>query len=162
MVVRIVGSDPARSVAGVRVFFSVSVLIAGIVRVFFSVSVWISRVAISSFIGLGLSRLPIGSELEQWPRGTSGSASEVDLGFCSGSIGFLGLMVPHLCRPWVRASPSKLLPVCALTGGNLLLVADMLIRSFSHTQELKLGVITSLIGAPFLLIVVYRMRRTLI
>lgn len=68
----------------------------------------------------------------------------------TGSIGFVGLVVPHLLRPFVGAKPSHLLLPSALGGAALLLAADCLVRLLPG-QELKLGVVTALLGAPFFL-----------
>ena len=76
----------------------------------------------------------------------------------TGSIGFVGLVVPHLMRPLVGHRSKHLLPACALAGAILLLAADIVIRLVSLQAELKLGVATALIGAPFFLIKVLRMR----
>jgi iron complex transport system permease protein len=76
----------------------------------------------------------------------------------TGSIGFIGLIVPHVMRPIVGHRSARLLPACALAGAILLLAADIVIRLLSLTAELKLGVATSLLGAPFFLIKVLRMR----
>lgn len=76
----------------------------------------------------------------------------------TGSIGFVGLVVPHLMRPLVGHRSKLLLPACALAGAILLLAADIVIRLVSLQAELKLGVATALIGAPFFLIKVLRMR----
>ena len=77
----------------------------------------------------------------------------------AGAIGFVGLVVPHVLRPFVGHKPSALLPVSALGGAVLLLLADILVRVVTPGQELKLGVVTSLIGAPFFFALVVRMRR---
>ncbi|MBB3066044.1 FecCD family ABC transporter permease [Limibacillus halophilus] len=79
----------------------------------------------------------------------------------AGAIGFVGLVVPHLLRPFVGQRPSRLLPASLLGGGLLLLAADLVVRLFSNGQELKLGVVTALIGAPFFLWLVLRQRRAL-
>ncbi len=76
----------------------------------------------------------------------------------TGSIGFIGLVVPHLMRPLVGHRSVRLLPACGLAGAVLLLAADVFIRLISLQAELKLGVATSLIGAPFFLIKILRMR----
>lgn len=76
----------------------------------------------------------------------------------SGSIGFIGLVVPHLMRPLVGNEPGKLLAVSALAGAILLLAADSAVQLLSVHQELKLGVVTAMIGGPFFLMLVYRMR----
>jgi iron complex transport system permease protein len=76
----------------------------------------------------------------------------------TGSIAFVGLVVPHLLRPSVRYDPARLLPVSALGGAVLLLAADIVIRLVAVGQELKLGVATAIIGAPFFLWQVLRLR----
>ncbi len=76
----------------------------------------------------------------------------------SGNIGFIGLVVPHLMRPWVGHRPGRLLAASALAGALLLLLADLLVQWFPTTQELKLGVITALLGGPFFLHLVYSAR----
>ena len=67
----------------------------------------------------------------------------------SGVIGFVGLVVPHVLRPLVGHRPSALLPVSALGGAVLLLAADIAVRLLSPESELRLGVLTAMIGAPF-------------
>ena len=79
----------------------------------------------------------------------------------TGSIGFVGLMVPHLLRPLVKGDPSRLLPLSALGGAILLLWADLLVRVLPTSQELKVGVVTALVGAPIFLILLIRTRKTL-
>lgn len=76
----------------------------------------------------------------------------------SGAIGFIGLIVPHVLRPLVGNQPSKLLPVSALGGAALLLVSDIAIRVIAPERDLKLGVLTSLIGAPFFIWLVWSHR----
>jgi iron complex transport system permease protein len=76
----------------------------------------------------------------------------------TGSIGFVGLVVPHLMRPIVGHRSARLLPACALSGAILLLAADIVIRLLSLAAELKLGVATALLGAPFFLFKVLKMR----
>lgn len=78
----------------------------------------------------------------------------------TGSIGFVGLVVPHLLRPLVGHDARRLLWTSALGGALLLLAADIAIRLVTVGQELKLGVATALIGAPFFLWQVLRMRGT--
>jgi len=79
----------------------------------------------------------------------------------SGCIGFVGLMIPHLLRPLVKGDPAKLLPVSALGGALLLLWADVLVRVLPTGQELKVGVVTALVGAPVFLFLLIRTRRSL-
>jgi len=77
----------------------------------------------------------------------------------TGGIAFVGLVVPHLLRPLVAYSPSRLLPLSALGGAALLLLADIAVRSIPVGQELKVGVVTALIGAPFFLYLIMSMKR---
>ena len=77
----------------------------------------------------------------------------------TGAVGFVGLVAPHLLRPLVGHQPSQLLWSSAVAGAVLVLAADIAIRLIAVGPELKLGVVTSLIGAPFFLILVLRLRR---
>ena len=79
-----------------------------------------------------------------------------------GIIGFVGLMVPHLVRPFTDQRPSSLLGPSALGGALLLLVADCLCRVLPLSGgELRLGIALSLIGAPFFLRLLLRLRSEL-
>lgn len=80
----------------------------------------------------------------------------------AGAIGFVGLVVPHILRPLVGARPSRLLPASALGGAAVLLTADILVRVIAPGRDLKLGVLTAIVGAPFFLWLVYRTRRQLL
>jgi len=89
----------------------------------------------------------------------SGTAISVGAGTAViGGIGFIGLVVPHLLRPLVGHTPSRLLLASALGGGILLVAADILIRLLSSGVELKLGVLTAIIGAPFFLWLILKAR----
>ena len=79
----------------------------------------------------------------------------------AGNIGFVGLVVPHLLRPLVGQQPGRLLLVSALGGAALLLMADIAVRLIPSSSELKLGVVTALLGAPFFLYLLIRMRSSL-
>lgn len=79
-----------------------------------------------------------------------------------GSIGFVGLVVPHLLRPWVGHEPGKLLSVSALGGAILILLADALVRVLPVMAEVKLGVLTSLIGAPFFIFLIWKWRHQIV
>lgn len=75
----------------------------------------------------------------------------------AGAIGFVGIIAPHVVRPFVRHDPARVLVPSALLGGLILVLADLLIRTVSTTTELKLGVVAALIGAPaFIWIAVQR------
>lgn len=75
----------------------------------------------------------------------------------AGVIGFVGLVVPHLARRLVGTVHVRLLPVTALLGSGLLIWADSLSRVLMQPRELPIGIITALIGAPFLLLLIRRM-----
>jgi iron complex transport system permease protein len=76
----------------------------------------------------------------------------------AGSIGFVGLVVPHLVRPLAGHRPGAALWPSALAGALLLVVADMVVRVPVNGQELRLGVVTALLGAPFFLWLVVKGR----
>ena len=75
-----------------------------------------------------------------------------------GSVAFVGLVVPHLLRPLVGHRPSRVLLASGLGGASLTLLADIIVRLVPIRPELKLGVVTALIGAPFLFHLIYRLR----
>ncbi|HEX2654157.1 MAG TPA: iron ABC transporter permease [Xanthobacteraceae bacterium] len=76
----------------------------------------------------------------------------------TGAIGFVGLVVPHLLRPLVGHRPGRLLLVSGFGGAILTLAADISVRLLPIRPELKLGVVTAIIGAPFLFRLIYRLR----
>ncbi len=81
----------------------------------------------------------------------------------AGIIGFVGLMVPHFVRPFTDGRPSQLIVPSALAGALLLLVADVLCRVLPLAGgELRLGIALSLLGAPFFLALLLRLRRELV
>ncbi|KQR72935.1 FecCD family ABC transporter permease [Rhizobium sp. Leaf341] len=75
-----------------------------------------------------------------------------------GPIGFVGLMVPHLCRLLIGVDHRWLLPFSALGGACLLLAADILGRIIARPGEIDVGIITALVGAPFFIWIVRRQR----
>ena len=77
----------------------------------------------------------------------------------AGIIGFVGLIVPHLVRPLTDRMPSSLLLPSALAGACLVLAADSAVRIMPFVTELRLGIALSLIGAPFFLWLLIRMRK---
>lgn len=77
----------------------------------------------------------------------------------AGAIGFIGLVVPHVLRGFVGARPGRLLGASALGGAAMLLAADIAVRVVLPARDLKLGVLTALVGAPLFLHLIYRTRR---
>ncbi len=79
----------------------------------------------------------------------------------TGIIGFVGLIVPHVLRPFAQHRPGLLLPASMLGGAIMLLVADVGLRLVQPWAELRIGVLTALIGAPFFVWLVIRTRAEL-
>ena len=79
-----------------------------------------------------------------------------------GTIAFVGLVVPHVLRPLVGHTPSRLLPASLLGGAALVLASDIALRLVTPGGELRLGVLTALMGAPFFLWLVLKTRAELL
>jgi iron complex transport system permease protein len=77
----------------------------------------------------------------------------------AGSIGFVGLVVPHACRFALGPDHRLLLPASALAGGAFLVLADTLARTVAAPQQLPVGVVTALIGVPAFLLQLHRLGR---
>lgn len=105
----------------------------------------------SASLGIRLNRLRLAVVL-----GTAASVGAATA--VAGAIGFVGLVVPHLLRPLVGGRPSRLLLASALGGAAMLLAADVAVRIITPGQELKLGVLTALVGAPFFLWLIVKRR----
>ncbi len=103
-------------------------------------------------MGIGLSRLRL--VLIIGTASVVGAATSV-----AGAIGFVGLVVPHILRPFVGARPSRLLWASALGGAIMVLAADIAVRLILPERDLKLGVVTALVGAPLFLHLIYKTRR---
>jgi iron complex transport system permease protein len=76
-----------------------------------------------------------------------------------GSIGFVGLVVPHVARFVVGPLHVRLLPACAITGAIFMVLADIAARALIPNQILPIGVVTALVGVPFFSIILYRFQR---
>lgn len=77
----------------------------------------------------------------------------------SGVIGFVGLVIPHLVRMWLGADHRWLIPGSVLAGAMLLLIADTLARTMVAPAEMPVGLLTSLLGGPWFLALIFRQRR---
>lgn len=77
----------------------------------------------------------------------------------SGSIGFVGLVVPHLVRLIIGPNHRHVLPLSLITGGSFLILADLLSRTIIAPTELPIGVVTALIGAPVFAFLLIREKR---
>ena len=105
-------------------------------------------------------RSPIGGRLDEEGLGAAVAAGAGGRGVAAacgasvaaaGSIGFVGIVVPHLLRLAIGPSHRFLLPASALGGAALLLLADSFARTVAAPAELPIGVVTALIGAPVFL-----------
>jgi iron complex transport system permease protein len=77
----------------------------------------------------------------------------------AGNIGFVGLMVPHLARPLVAHRPERLLLPAALIGALIVVAADIGVRLLPPGRDIKLGILTSFVGAPFFIHLIWRERK---
>ena len=125
--------------------------------------------ALLAATGRGLDALTLGEDAAE-SLGVSLTALRLQIVFgtaalvgaataVAGAVGFVGLVVPHLLRRAVGARPAALLPASALGGAAMLLAADIATRLVLPDRDLKLGVLTALVGAPFFLQLVRRMGR---
>ena len=102
-------------------------------------------------MGIGVTRLRLHLVI--------GTACVVGAGTAvAGAIGFVGLVVPHILRPLVGARPSRLLWASALGGAGMVLAADIAVRLVLPERDLKLGVLTALVGAPLFLHLILKQR----
>ncbi len=76
-----------------------------------------------------------------------------------GNVGFVGLVVPHMLRPFAGTKHQRLIPAAALAGGIFLVACDVVARLVPSRSEMPLGVVTGLIGAPLFLLLLIRLRR---
>jgi iron complex transport system permease protein len=74
----------------------------------------------------------------------------------SGIVGFVGLIVPHLMRMWAGPDYRRLMPLSLISGASVLLIADVIARVVLAPQEIPVGIVTALAGAPFFLWVLKR------
>jgi iron complex transport system permease protein len=79
----------------------------------------------------------------------------------SGVIGFVGLVIPHILRLIIGPNHKSLMPLSALAGGCLVCLADLTSRTLLPPTEIPIGIITSLIGTPVLLIIILKQKRSL-
>ncbi|MFK7746080.1 MAG: FecCD family ABC transporter permease [Roseobacter sp.] len=126
-------------------------------------------VALMGTLGRGLDALTLGEDAAQ-AMGINvrrlrlqlifGTACVVGAGTAvAGAIGFVGLVVPHILRPFVGAHPSRLLWASALGGAIMVLAADIAARVVLPDRDLKLGVLTALVGAPLFLHLILKLRK---
>jgi iron complex transport system permease protein len=110
---------------------------------------------VASSMGIHLGRT-------QWLAVLGTAASVGAATAVAGAISFVGLIIPHLLRPLVGSQPSRLLAASALGGAALVLAADVATRIIAPGRDLKLGVLTAIVGAPFFLWLVIKNRRNVL
>jgi iron complex transport system permease protein len=125
-------------------------------------------VPVAILLGRDLNVLHLGDEVArsvgsavEWRRGALLVTSVALAGAAvasAGTIGFVGFIAPHIARRFVGPSHTGLIPTAALTGGLLVLGADLLGRSLFAPIELPCGLVTSAIGAPYFLYLMIRKR----
>ena len=108
--------------------------------------------AAAAALGIRVKRLRIGA------LACSAACSAAVVSF-AGLLGFVGLVVPHIARRLVGQQPGKMLSVSALTGAVIVVLADLLGRTLFAPSELPVGILMSLIGAPYFLILLCRRKR---
>jgi iron complex transport system permease protein len=102
--------------------------------------------------------LAVGSDIEKVKRIilTSSALLTGAAVAVSGLIGFVGLVVPHIVRLIIGPKHRYLLPASALTGAAFLILTDILARTVNRPEEIRLGIVTAMIGAPFFLYLLLR------
>ena len=103
----------------------------------------------------------LGSEVERFKRISLGAGALLAAAAVSvsGVIGFVGLMTPHIMRLVVGSDHRRLLPASILGGAIFLVLADLAARTVISPEELPVGAVTALLGAPFFLYLLRRQRR---
>ena len=126
-------------------------------------------VALLLSCGRGLDALTLGEEAAQsLGVDVGGLRARVVLGVAmatgaataaAGAVSFVGLVVPHLLRPFYGHSPARLILPSAMGGALLVTAADIVVRTVDPSEQLRLGVVTAMIGAPFFFWLILRLRR---
>ncbi|MCK5718381.1 MAG: iron chelate uptake ABC transporter family permease subunit [Thiomargarita sp.] len=79
----------------------------------------------------------------------------------SGVVSFVGLVIPHIVRLIIGPKHRYLIPACALTGAIFVILTDLLARTLNRPEEIRLGILTAIFGAPFFLYLLLKQRRKL-
>ena len=108
------------------------------------------------------SALAVGADVERIKRIIITSAALLTGGAVavSGTIGFVGLVVPHIVRLIIGPKHRILLPAAALTGAAFLILTDIVARTLLRPEEIRLGIITAVFGAPFFLYLLLRQQKS--
>lgn len=131
--------------------------------------VWLVGAALVLMAGPGLRALSLGEETARSLGADPKRLRLLVIGGTSlltgasvataGTIGFVGIVAPHVIRPFVRHDPQRLLAASALLAGIILMAADLVVRVLPFDQELKLGVAAALVGGPVFIWIAARLGR---
>ncbi len=102
------------------------------------------------------SRLGVETERLKWIVLLAGSALAATAVACVGIIGFVGLFVPHIARRYIGPDLRALMPACALLGAAAVITADLIAQRALYGREINVGIVTAIIGAPFLILAMRR------
>jgi iron complex transport system permease protein len=138
-----------------HILYSLPVLVPGIIVL----SLFSRELNILAFGEEGAASLGMGVEgVKRLLLGLSALLTGVAISV-SGPVGFIGLLVPHLIRLLLGPDHRTLIPASALGGGLFLLLADLAGRSIAPPFEIRVGIVTAVVGSPYLLFLVIRARR---
>jgi len=132
---------------------------AGIIAASFAVSMAMSaRLGVLALGDAAASALGIRVKQLRMAAMACAAASAAAVVSFAGLLGFVGLVVPHIAKRLVGQQPAKMLPASALVGGVVVVLADLLGRTLFAPSELPVGILMSLVGAPYFLILLCRRR----
>jgi iron complex transport system permease protein len=133
-----------------------------------SLPVMACGLALALFAARGLSALALGEDVAETLGASVGATRMLAIAGAAlmtggavalaGVIGFVGIVAPHLARPIVGHDPGRSILPAALIGGAILAVADLVVRLLPFDQEMKLGVVAALVGAPAFVCIAARAR----
>ena len=141
-------------------------------QVWLAAPLMLTGMAILLFVGRALDALTLGEDAAlslgidlahtRWAVVVGTALSVGAATAVTGVIGFIGLIIPHALRPLTGHRPSLLLPASLFAGAGMLLMADVALRLMRPWVDLRIGVLTALLGAPFFIWLVLRTRRELL
>ena len=136
---------------------------------YFAAPLTLAGIALLATTARGLDALTLGEEAAQsLGINVHGIRRRVVIGVAlatgaataaAGAVSFVGLVVPHLLRPFYGYEPARLILPSALGGAALVAVSDVTVRLIAPDGQLLLGVLTAMLGAPFFIVLILRMRR---
>jgi len=135
-------------------------LAVGVVLALALALTWFKARALNVMLGGEIHTMLLGESSQRlnWLLYLLGSLLAAGAVSIAGTVGFVGLVVPHMTRLLVGPDNRVLLPVATVFGGGFLVLADVLARTVAAPQQLPVGVITALVGAPLFLLLLHRAR----